>query len=137
MSRIKKPRVNQGSNVRVSEQQLRADSEIDYPIFCFKHLHSGFNIDHCTDEQQATFIKKVCKLSAMTWNDIKLAPRHGLGTEKISRSSIHPSIPSFISDDVDFLLAFRCFGMMPFLGHRNGAIFHVLYLDPAGEVYDH
>lgn len=134
---IKKPLVNQGGRVRVSERQLQADSEIDYPVFCFKHMHPAYNIDHCSDDQKAMFITKACKLSTMTWNDIKLAPRHGLGSEKINRSSVRATIPSFISDDVEFFLAFRCFGMMPFLGHRNGSILHVLYLDPTGEVYKH
>lgn len=73
----------------------------------------------------------------MTWNEIKLAPKHGLGSEKIARSSIKDTLPDFITDDVQELLAFRFKGKAPFLGHRRGPVLHVIFVDPKFDLYDH
>lgn len=131
------PRPYQGKKVKVSPEQLNTERSIEHPVFCFRYLHNNFNLDNCSDEQKITLLKKLEKLSQLTWNQIQLAPKHGLGAEKIYTNSIHPSMPSFLSEDVSYLLAFRCFGLMPVLGHRNGPVLHLLYLDPSGKVYDH
>ncbi len=134
---IKKPKLNQGERVGISTQQASRDTTIDYPIFCFKHLHSDFGMDNCNKDEKAALINQMTRLSQLTWNQIKLNGKHALGSEKINKRSINAAIPAFISDDVDFFLAFRFKGLAPFLGHRNGSILHVLYVDAKFNLYDH
>lgn len=134
---FKKPPINQGKKIGVSSRQTNQDSTIDYPIFCFKHLDMSFGLSKCNKNEKSALVEQLTRLSQLTWNQIKLEPKHGMGSEKISKTSIRASIPNFISDDVDFFLAFRFSGKAPFVGHRNGSIFHVLYIDPKFDLYDH
>lgn len=134
---FKKPAINQGKKIGVSPNQTSQDSTIDYPIFCFKHLNSHYGMNNCNKEEKAALIEQMTRLSQLTWNQVKLGSRKGMGSEKIDKSAIRASIPNFVSDDVDFFLAFRFKGNAPFVGHRNGNIFHVLYIDSKFKLYDH
>ena len=134
---LKKPKLNQGTKIALSPDQSNRDSSIDYPIFCFKHLDNDYGMSNCDQEEKSALVEQLTRLSSLTWNDIKLAPRHGMGSEKIERSSIRGSIPAFITDDVSFFLAFRFKGLAPFVGHRNGSILHILYIDSKFTLYDH
>jgi hypothetical protein len=123
-----------GKTIKTSKIEMDA---FDYPIFCFKNLNKDYHLDHCNDEQKKAFIEKIVKLSTMTWQDIEYTHRHGLGSEKISRSSINAAIPSFITEDVKFLLSLRFLGHRPFVGYRNRFIFHVIYIDKDFTLYPH
>lgn len=65
-----------------------------------------------------------------------MSPRHGSGYEIISRASLNISLPTHITEDIN-IIAFRFFGMKPMLGYKNGAIFHVLWLDRNFKAYPH
>ena len=110
---------------------------LDYPVFCFKHLQSGHNVGDCSQQDKIDLIERLSKLSTLTWDQIRLAPRHGFGTEKIALNSIHPTVPTFISEDVDHLLALRFSGLKPFLGLRRGPVFHIIFIDHGFDVYNH
>ncbi|WP_435786554.1 hypothetical protein [Alcanivorax borkumensis] len=73
----------------------------------------------------------------MTWRDIKTCDRHGLGTEKISKSSIDAPIPRFITEDVSDFLVFRYNGMNPMVGYRQRDVFFVLWFDHDFTLYNH
>jgi hypothetical protein len=133
---IKKPKAKEGKNFSARDEQP-SYSQFDYPIFCFKHLHNGeFGIDACNENEQAAFVKRLHKLSQMTWQQISTAHRHGLGWEKISQSSIRAGKPRHITPETDFL-AFRFQGLAPFVGYRNLAVFHILYIDNKFNLYAH
>ncbi len=127
--------INQGKLIKAP--QIIEMPDLDYPIFCFKHLHKHHNLDKCEESEKKSLIEKIVKLSQLSWADIQNAHRHGLGSEKIAISSIKPSRPSFLTDDVKFLLSLRFDGMKAMLGHRNRFIFHVLFIDRDFTVYDH
>jgi len=42
-------------------------------------------VTDCEREAQAAFALTLHRLSQLTWQEIRNAPRHGLGTEKIVR----------------------------------------------------
>ena len=129
-----KIQLNQGKHIRVPTIEM---PDFDYPIFCFKHLHKDHDLDKCTEFEKKALMEKVVKLSQLSWKDIQNAPRHGLGTEKIAINSIRPSCPSFITEDVEHLLALRFDGMKPVLGHRNRFVFHLIFIDRDFTVYKH
>lgn len=108
-----------------------------HPVFCFKHLQKGFNFEKCTADEQRLFLNQIVKLSQMTWEEIERSPRHGMGTEKISKDSIKPNFPAFLTDDVNYLLALRFQAKKPFLVHRDRFICHVIFIDNNFSVYNH
>lgn len=108
----------------------------NYPVFCFKYLHKDYHLDKCTDEEKRKLIEKIVKISSMTWEQLQFAPKHGLGSEKISPGSIRIKADSF-SEEVNTLLAFRFDALKPFVGFRDGFIFYVFYIDRDFTLYDH
>lgn len=135
--KYKNPTYSTGNIVSLPSEDEVVKNDIDYPIFCLKHLHSKHSLDSCTKEEKVALISKMALLSQLTWDEIQLAPKHGLGTEKISRSSIKSSVPSFITKDVTHLFAFRFKGKAPFVGHRSGSVFHIVYIDRDFSLYSH
>lgn len=135
---LKKPKLNKGKKIgEPSGSKTTKDESFDYPIYCFKHLDAGYGMNNCNQEEKAALISQLTHLCKMTWNDIKLADKHGMGSEKIDRNAIRAKIPAFITKDVDFFLAFRFKGKAPFVGHRSGSVLHVLYIDSKFTLYDH
>lgn len=108
-----------------------------HPIFCFRYLQADHDFEKCEADEKRQFLEQMMRLSKMTWEEINLAPRHGLGSEKISMASIKPKCPDFITDDVNYLLALRFDGKKPFLVHRDRFIAHVIFIDNKFSVYNH
>ncbi len=108
-----------------------------HPIFCFKHIHRDYNLNSCDDKEKIAFIDQLMKLSDLSWQEIEYSQRHGIGTEKISINTLKANCPTFITGDIEYLLALRFFKKMPFLVHRNKFIAHVIFIDPKGTLYDH
>ncbi len=111
--------------------------DFKHPIFCFKYLQKDFNLENCNQDEKTALIEQIVRLSSMDWQDIQYTQRHGLGSEKISVSSIKASKPSIITEEVESLLALRFLGKAPFVGLRNRFIFHVIYIDRAYTLYPH
>ena len=112
-------------------------TEIDYPVFCFKHLQIT---KAKTDFKfYSDFIERLTKLSNLAWKAINVAHRHGFGTEKIPVDQLKPRLPNFVTPDVTDLTVFRANGdNRPFLGLRKDNIFHIIFLEEHfGDVYDH
>lgn len=84
----------------------------------------------------ASFAEAMWKRCQLTWNDLKLTHRHGLGSEKIPADQIKSTIPS-IARGVSFFLAFRFHGKCPMVGVQSGRVFHVLWLDRDFSLYKH
>ena len=99
-------------------------------------MQAGYCVSDCDKERQAAFAQALWSRSCMTWLDITVAPRHGLGIEKIDRTSFKVAIPRKITPDVDFI-AMRFFGLAQMIGYRDGRIFHIMWLDHDFSVYDH
>ncbi len=132
--KIKGQEPNKGSKIKLS---ITGEQKIDYPVFCFRHLHQNYSLESCQTEDREKLVERLYQLSKMSWQDIQLSNKHGFGSEKIKRHTIKPSIPKEISEDVDFFLALRYNGKKPIVGYRNGAIFHLVYIDYNFTVYSH
>ena len=110
--------------------------ELDYPVFCFRHLQTVQEKDF---KFYTEFIERLKKISTLTWNQINVADRHGFGTEKLPVGQIIPQLPRFVTPEIGHLTVFRANGdNRPFLGHRNGTIFHIIFIEENfGDVYKH
>ncbi len=132
---IKSKQGTPGNNIKPT-QDLFPKSIFNYPVFCFKHLHKDYSITQCQKEEKISLVEKLHKLSTMTWEQIRLSPRHGLGSEKISQDSIKVGLPSHVTPDVTFY-ALRFDGMKPMVGYKSDFIFHIVYLDRDFTLYNH
>lgn len=132
---IKRPGVNRGKTIQPTPD-LFPKSIFNYPVFCLKYIHKDFSLDHCDKSEKAALIERLYKLSTMTWEQIRMADKHGLGTEKINRDSIKAGIPSHVTGDITFY-ALRFSGKKPIVGYKSDFIFHILYIDRNFALYDH
>ena len=111
----------------------------NYPIFCFKHLHKDYHLDKCISQEKQSFIEQIIYISQFSWQTLQSSPRHGIGCEKININSLKSELPNSIkfTEDINHLLAFRFYNKMPFIGYRNGFIFHVIFIDREFKLYKH
>ncbi len=142
MGSIPNPLFAKGEHISLGESSVFSSlDKIDYPLFCFRHLHKDYNIDECLRADKSfsrQLLKRIGTSSQMSWSEIKFADRRGHGTEKISCSSIKKSIPSTITEDVKDFLSFYFNGTKGrLIGFKNQMVFHVVYIDTKLEVYNH
>lgn len=109
----------------------------EHPIFDLQRLEGRSCVTKCSTQLQADFALTIHKLSKMTWQQIQGAQRHGLGTEKIAKFGLREDLKHKLTEDQEYLLAFRFSGKTPFLGYRIDRIFVVLCLDFDFSAYDH
>lgn len=137
MGKISKQNIsfNKGRHLK----DLKEDSypKIDHPVFCFRYTHRKYCVEVLPIEERAELITRIEQISKLTWTEIQLTQKHGFGSEKIKRGSIKPDIPSFVTPDVNHLIAIRYSGFKPIVGFRNKFIFHLLFIDHDYSVYDH
>ncbi len=105
------------------------------PVFCLRYMRRPYSVDDCDKDDKAAFASRLYLLSQMTWAQIKMADRHGAGTEKIATNSIRVGT-DHLPQDVD-LLALRFSGNKPMVGYRDGVVFHIIWLDHSFTVYNH
>jgi len=135
MGRIKKQKPKQGNLVK-SVEPINYDKLP--PIFSLEKIqHGKYCLSSLNQEHKAMFSEAIYRRKSTSWNEIKRLDRHGLGTEKISKSSIKAAIPKFITDDVNDFLVFRYKGMNPMVGYRQRDVFFVLWFDHDFTLYEH
>ena len=134
--KFKKVEGEKGQRIKISNDKEKSPPIFEHPIFCLKYLHKNFNLDDCTKDEKAALIDTIYLLSQKTWHEIRQAPRHGIGREKINKDSIKASIPAICTEEHN-LYAIRFCGMAPFVGIQNQNIFHIIYIDRSFKLYDH
>lgn len=134
--RLKSRDAEKSDSVKLSSSASVKLSDDLYPEFSLRYLRKGHCVESCIKDEKAALAEKLFRLSKLTWAEIKQLPRHGLGYEKIGRSSFKVGIPDHITADVD-LIAFRFNGLAPMIGYRRNSTFYIVWLDRAFNVYDH
>lgn len=110
--------------------------ETGYPLLCLRHLQSGWGFEDATSDQCQAFLVKWAKRASLTWTELTQHAKHGLGSEKLPKSKIKPSIPEHL--ETDNYLVFRHEGNLPFMGFRSGDVFHVLWVESRyNDLYQH
>jgi hypothetical protein len=106
------------------------------PIVSFQHLVKSHCITTCSNEEKIAFVNKMYELSRIPWQELVNKYRHGLGSEKIPRTSLMVPVPKHITDEVTFI-AFRFDGKKPMVGYRKWDIFYIIWFDTKFNVYPH
>jgi hypothetical protein len=134
---------NRGNRPKFSSSAklTQAPAPINYdeqtPKFCLRHLHRDFNVKALTADKQADFALALQLRATMTWREIIMAPKHGLGAEHIPKGQIRAPIPRGF-EDADQFLVLRYSGKLPMAGVRVQDVFHILWIEPEfGRLYDH
>lgn len=86
------------------KDDIGGENKINYPIFCFKHLQN-VSIKGCDANVYMSLIERIRKLEDLGWSEINKSPRHSYGYEGIPINQIKPSLPAFVSEDVEKLYA--------------------------------
>lgn len=141
MAKIKKRKqAAQGGRIKTRDSQAQdIDHEKEPPCFSLKYLCRKYCLSKCPNTEKVRFIDTLHRLSQKPWGELRNAPRHGCGFEKIDRKAINAGIPGHLSEDID-LLAFRYHGKHPMVGYRDPdyrSLFHVLWIDRDMTLYDH
>ncbi|MEZ9667437.1 hypothetical protein AB4284_07100 [Vibrio breoganii] len=133
---IKAPKAKVSNKISAQEVTLNYDERP--PVFSLERLQSGgFCLQELDQEGKANFADAIFRRKDKMWKEIKQMPKHGLGFEKIAKSSIKAPIPKFITPDVEHFLAFRYHGKKPMVGYRKNDIFYVLWFDNCFSLYNH
>ena len=103
-------------------------------MFCFRYLLTVSKGDY---KFYSEFVERLKKFDNLTWNQINISDRNGFGTEKMPIQQIKLQLPKSITPEITHLLVFRANGdNRPFLGLRNGIIFHIIFIEERfGDVY--
>lgn len=127
---------------RISHKEIADLSNIDYPLFSFRHLRLN-SIKKCADPQFfISFLTQLRDLSNIGWASIRQSGRHDYGMEPIPRNQIKADLSSLsdiITPEVRKLDVFRADkDNHVFVGRQVGKVFHVFFIEAKfGDIYDH
>ncbi len=131
------PQPNENEGKRLSKIEP-VDYDSKPPIFSLERLMPGYYcFSNLEQKDKAAFAESIFKRRNIPWKEIKNLPRHGLGIEKISKSSIKTALPKNITEDFNYFMAFRFSGKKPMVGYRIHEIFYVLWFDHDFTLYEH
>ena len=133
--KVKTPPLTQGSRIKVDASHGGGSTQAELLRFSFKFFRHEC-LDGCDRSEVEAFGKRLRALSTMTWQQVTQADRHGLGHEQIPIDKIKVPLDR-LGEDVTYVLSFRYgHGLNPMLGHRDGAILHILWVSHGHEAYD-
>jgi hypothetical protein len=137
--RLKSPPHISPSKIKIKEpsQEKQVSYDECYPVFCMHYIEDNYGLEKCTKDELAALARALRKRSQMTWREIWAADKHGLGAEKISRDSINSSMPSHITEDIEYFIALRFCGKAPMVGYRLNDVYRIIWLDRDFSLYHH
>ncbi|WP_144018398.1 hypothetical protein [Corynebacterium glutamicum] len=107
------------------------------PKISFRLIQPRWGVEELNADQARAFLLKWEKRSSMTWNEIMMAHKHGLGSETLPAKSIIPDLPEWV-DSSEKLLVLRYEGRLPQVGIRIGDTFEVIWIEPEfNTLYSH
>ena len=138
LKKLRNPDVYKGNeSVKLTDSVV--STQIDYPVFSFKHVVSGYGVKECDKQAKCDLLGKLAVMSQKTWSEL-LRGSHfsGAGFEKIPRKQIKTSLPKSLTEDVSELYSIRFNSLSSrLIGHKSGHIFHITHIDVNLSAYDH
>jgi len=108
--------------------------DAEYPLFSLRHVDKRYCISACQKTEKVSFVNKLLKWSGMTWTELRLAHRHGLGYELIG--TLDAKLPASAPTGAQ-AIAFRFHDKAPVVGYRDGNVFYAVWFDRQFTLYDH
>jgi len=124
-------------DVKISPEKFK-------PLFSLEYITvDDYDMKACNKEEKAIFFDAIYKRSGLTWGQIRQANHEDLGRELLQNDELckrlRKKAKKPLTDDVE-LMIFRARNSRPpmrIVGHRDGQIFYILFLDPKGTLYSH
>ncbi|MFA5252136.1 MAG: hypothetical protein WC454_06095 [Phycisphaerae bacterium] len=133
-NRFKVTKKTKGKYATAHESAIPPTNKL-HPAFCFRYLAPGSFPQE--QRQKAAVANTLYKLGRLSWGEIQIAPREGVGHEIISITSLRQQPPINLSPDTA-ILAFRCTEGGRMIGYREDKIFYIFWFDFSPfTVYDH
>ena len=82
--KIKKVYPSKGKRIKQPEVDILSTDD-SYPLFSLSFMDRNYCITSCSPDEKAAFADQIRLISQLKWINLKLAPRHGAGYEKITR----------------------------------------------------
>lgn len=133
--KLKKMKGSSGPHLRPPDTE-KGSPFPNKPVFSLHQMRHPYCVDDCDADDKKFFADALWRRSQLTWTELTLSRKHGLGSEQIAQGAIKEQLPSTVTPDVT-LLAFRFSGMKAMVGYRDGETFHILWLDHSFALYDH
>lgn len=133
--KIKNPEANGGENLKAPSMFKDGDTNDRHPAFCFRQTQYGFRWSDCDDQDRNGFCGRIETLSQMNWQTMYNTVKN-TAIEKIPQEAFLKQLPPKTPGDRVFYSA-RGNGKARIIGYREGKVFHVVWLDRKGEMYDH
>jgi hypothetical protein len=135
--RLPKQRQNISAYIKAARETYNPD---DFPPrFSFRFLvkYPDFGFESLNNDNKVALVNTLNKLSQFKWSQLRLAPRHGLGYEKIKKDALNFTLPCSIPADRS-IIAFRFCGKAPMLGYRSAyGTFYIVAFDSKFIAYKH
>ncbi|MCK4635857.1 MAG: hypothetical protein KAT32_03260 [Candidatus Moranbacteria bacterium] len=111
-------------------------------IFCFKHIDKDYDADKLCNKKtennlKKAFIKKIQQISKIEIALVQSNDRTGFGYELLNTNQLKKDIPNSVTQDIEKVHVFRFGGKGRIVGYYNENIFHILFIDPHLELYNH
>ena len=136
MGRNDRPKAKAGAS-RIPDPAPPVDHDKSTPRFCLRHLQGDYSLQQLDRDHQAAFALALEKRAQMTWQQIKFADRHGLGSELIPVEQLRTTVPVKFRDEAKAMVL-RYKDTLPMVGFRTTDTFHVVWIECThGDVYDH
>lgn len=135
-NKLRKLKAKSGPRFRPLDKELHIDYNSFKPAFSFRHMNYGHGkcLSRCDHDSKSSISSTLLRLSQLTWSQIFLEPKEGLGCEKIANDRFKEALPPIITPDVT-VLVFRFSGAGRMAGFRNNDIYHIVQVCPHHDLY--
>jgi len=135
--RPKPPEPDRGNN-RFKLTSASAQ-RFDYPIFCLKHLVTGYTLRECDKKLSSLFASKLYFMAQQTWINLENGDhKSGAGFEQIPKEQFKMRMPAIVTEDVSKLHVMRFNGKSGrIVGLRSDEVLHITHIEIDKSAYDH
>lgn len=103
----------------------------------FRLLENGWGVAELTHERAHSFLEKWQKRGCMTWDQVRAAGKHNLGSESLPATRILPQLPRWMESD-EKLIVLRHYDRLAQVGVRIADTFEVVWIEPEyNKLYSH
>ena len=99
---LRAPNKTKGANLKEPAEPAKP-AEKEHLTVSLRYLRPSHCISVCERDDVLSFVEKIRILTSKSWMEIGTFPRHGLGYEKIARTSLQVQIPDHVTPDVNIL----------------------------------
>ena len=138
-----KDRDSQGKNLSTRPSPPIGDDD-KKPLFSLEYIGvKKYDLKSCNNEDKAIFLDAIHKRSGFTWKQIKnQSYENGLGWETLQNEKLNMKLRKMatkkLTEDVKiWIFCAKSETTRRMLGHRDGQVFYILFLDPRGKLYKH